>query len=382
MRVISTYDGIFIDTTFNRFSNVKLDENLAKYSNGEFVKIDSTYYLCQDNLLTYDRTTNQLNTIINTEGAPRFRRLIKYGNKVYALFNNAFGELDLETGTIAYKIRDELSDFTAYNGKLYIASLNSALYEFNRKGELSKYATAAPINDLAIYKDGLFLGTAAGLYNFRNGSLTEVIPNTEIVQSLSYEGKILFSNSSGLFYFSEGEITPLIENIEFNKMALQQDQHYLYAGSVNGLYIVENNQLTGILQNPPVLLEKDKNYILIISLVALIVLSIVISIFRKRSKNQDYPIRKKITIDSRMVREVIWKNPNIVSVGQLAEHLNTSVVQLNRHLKKEGLTGLALLKSIMKEIALEMYKNGSSLDEISKRVGYSKRYVKANFLKG
>ena len=98
-------------------------------------------------------------------------------------------------------------------------------------------------------------------------------------------------------------------------------------------------------------------------------------------KKLAYPIQKKILLDSEMIRNVVLNNPQILSVEHLAEHFKTSVVQLNRHLKKEELSGLNLLKSIKKEIALEMLKDGKSLEEISKRVGYSMRYVKAKLLK-
>ena len=114
-RVISTYNGIFIDTIFDQFSNLKIDEKITRYSNGEFVKIDSLYYLCQDNLITYNRITSELKTIINTEGTPRFRKLLKYNNKVYGLYNNAFGEVNLKTGDRTYLINDEFTDFIKFN---------------------------------------------------------------------------------------------------------------------------------------------------------------------------------------------------------------------------------------------------------------------------
>jgi AraC-like DNA-binding protein len=385
-RVISSYNGVFIDTIFDQFSNLKIDEKVTRYSNGEFVKIDSIYYLCQDNLITYDKSTRKLKTIINTEGTPRFRKLIKYNNKDFALYNNAFGEIDLKTGKRTYMIDDEFTDFIVFNDKLYISSLSSVLYELNLEGGVSKYNFKAPINDLSIFGNDLLIGTGSGLFSFKDSEIVEVIPNTEIIQALAYEGKIIFSNNVGLYYASEGEITPLIENIEFNKMALHQDQHFLYAGSVNGLYIIKNNQLKDIITNRPYVLKKS-NYFFFIMFISLllIIFTVILIVRRKRKKlqkKQDYLLKKKIIIDKQLVRNVVKNNPKILSVGQLAEYLATSVVQLNRNLKKENTTSLMLLKSTMKEIAIEMYNNGSSLEEISKRVGYSKRYIKNNFLKG
>ncbi|MCF1191432.1 hypothetical protein LRR18_07535 [Mangrovimonas sp. AS39] len=383
-RVISSYDGVFIDTIFDQFSNIKMDEYMTKYSNGEFVKLDSLYYLCQDNLIKYSRVSKEPETVINTEGSPRFRKLLKFNNKIFALYNNAFGEVNLKTGERTYLIHDEFTDFLQYKDKLYISSLSSVLYEMNVEGGISKYNLKAPINDLSTFDGGLLIGTSSGLFILKDSKILEVIPNTEIVQALEYQGKIIFSNNLGLYYFSEEVISPLVENIEFNKMALHQDQYYLYAGSVNGLYVIKNNQLKDIIFNRPTILKTDHTFIIITSTVVILILLFVSLLMIKKKKQQNkknYLLKKKTVIEKQVIREVLINNPKILSVGQLAEFLNTSVVQINRHLKNEQTTGLVLLKATMKEIAIDMYDHGNSLEEISKRVGYSKRYVKNNFLK-
>ena len=383
LRVISTYNGVLVDTVFDTFSSYKMHESLTNYSNGEFVKIDSVYYLCQDNLLTFNRESGEVETFINTEGTPRFRRLLKFNEKTFALYNNAFGEINLETGAREYVINDELSDFIEYNQKLYISSLNSTLYEMNRNGEIQSYQMKSAINDLSVVEDQLLIGTNSGLFAMNDTIITEVIPGVEIIQLLSFNDKLIFSNNNGLHFYSNDIITPLVENIEFNRMALYQDEHFLYAGSVYGLYVIDNNQLRGIIQNQPsVLYDDNPSQLLIVIFSALIIAVIIILIVvRKNRLNQpDIRLTKK-SLDSGMIRNILITNPKILSVGQLAEYLNTSVVQLNRNLKKEKLTALTLLRSVMKEIAVEMYQNGSSLDEISKRVGYSKRYVRSKFLK-
>ncbi len=380
-RVISTYNGIFMDTVFNQFSTFKMDEKIAGYSNGEFVKIDSAYYLCQDNLISFNPVSKDLQTHLNTEGNPRFRKLLKFDNKVFALYNSAFGEVNLKTGSQDYLIKDDLSDFIEFRDKLYISSFNSILYEMDREGAISRHDLKAPINDLEVIGDELWIGTNAGLFTLKDGAFFKKILNIEILQVVSIDDKVVYTNNSGLYCYFGGEITPLIENIEFNRMALNRDEHYLYAGSVNGLYVIENNLLAGLIQTPPQIL-KESNYFtaVIIGLLVLFITSVLFAVNRRKQRNKNDFLVKRKTMDSKYIRNVVINNPRILSVGQLAEHLDTSVVQLNRHLKKEGLTGLKVLKSIMKGIAIEMYENGSSLDEISKRVGYSKRYVKSKFL--
>lgn len=384
-RVISTYNGIFIDTIFNVFNEARIGGDQAAYSSGEFVRIDSTYYLCQDNLLVYDWDSRNFTTLINTEGSPRFRRLLNFDNRTFALYGTAFGELNLESEKREYLLEDEFTDFLDFNGKIYITSLNSLLYEVDRLGNVVTIPLSSPGNDLMIYQDELYIGTDHGLFRFKNQELEEVIPEVEIVQALVYEDKFIYTNNHGMYYFIEDEIVPLIENIEFNKMALHQDQHYLYAGSVNGLYVIDNSQLSGLIQHRPLIIEQPQgrlSYVYAAGIILILAGSSFWLFRRRKLKSSLSDVRKKASIDSELIRTVIKAHPEILSVGQLAEFFDTSVVQLNRNLKREGLTALVLLKSIMKEVALEMHSKGSSPDDISKRVGYSVRYIKANFLKG
>jgi biotin operon repressor len=78
--------------------------------------------------------------------------------------------------------------------------------------------------------------------------------------------------------------------------------------------------------------------------------------------------------------EKIIREYKIVSVEDLANHLNISRVQLNRKLSKENTTALKVLKVCKNKIANELYNNGIPIEKISKKLGYSKRYIKENFL--
>ena len=80
------------------------------------------------------------------------------------------------------------------------------------------------------------------------------------------------------------------------------------------------------------------------------------------------------------IREVVLNNPQLISVESIAEYFETSTVQLNRILKKYDTSGLLVLKSIKQDIVKDMMVQDKSLEEISKRVGYSINYIKRNLL--
>jgi AraC-like DNA-binding protein len=80
------------------------------------------------------------------------------------------------------------------------------------------------------------------------------------------------------------------------------------------------------------------------------------------------------------IRHVVLDQPGIISVEAVAEYFETSTVQLNRILKKYNTSGLMLLKAIKQDIVRDMLAQEKSMEEISKRVGYSVNYIKRNLL--
>jgi AraC-like DNA-binding protein len=101
----------------------------------------------------------------------------------------------------------------------------------------------------------------------------------------------------------------------------------------------------------------------------------------RQRKNQVAKLtRKAIAINPDNIRQIVLENPTIISVEGVAEYFETSTVQLNRILKKYNTSGLAVLKSVKQDIAKEMLAQDKSLEEISRRVGYSINYIKRNLL--
>jgi AraC-like DNA-binding protein len=101
----------------------------------------------------------------------------------------------------------------------------------------------------------------------------------------------------------------------------------------------------------------------------------------RQRKNQVAKLtRKAMAINPENIRQVVLDNPSIISVESVAEYFETSTVQLNRILKKYNTSGLILLKAIKQDIVRDMLAQEKSMEEISKRVGYSINYIKRNLL--
>ena len=389
LRIVSTYDGIFIDTIFDVFSENKLGS--TEYSSGELSKIDSYYYLCQDNLLRYNEIGNKFETWINTEGNPRIRRLFKYENKVYGLFDKAFGQIDLEKRIVTeYYGHAVFTDYEIFDGKLFLSSLDKGLFVFEPdEMKINKINAISSINDLVQNENQLFLGTDDGLFrlNFDKDSLEPVFEGKSVVQMVFYNEDVIFANNDGLTAYTKNGFLPIVENVEFNRMALSIDQHFLYAGSIFGLYTLQLGKLTNLLKTESVRIEDDKSqkefdvsYLVLIIVISIIFISVIVYFVIRISRKERVVLQSNTVIDAESVVELVRNNKSILSVQDIADNYDTSITQLNRLLKKENTIALTLLKSVKKNIAIEMYEEGKSLDEISKRVGYSIRFVREKLL--
>lgn len=386
LRIISTYSGIFIDTNRQIFSDFcGYLESKDKYSNGVFIRIDSNYYLCQDNLLKYAPETHTFESFITTDGVINFRKLIKFNNKTYGLFNMAFGEIDLrKKKALSYLITDNLTDCEVFQDKLYVGTEKTTLYQLDKNHNVKKIHAKHPITTIAKLNNELFIGTTKGLLILKDSILKECIPELEIVDIISLGDNIIISNNDGLYFWDGNNVRELLSGIEFNKHALTMDKHYLYAGSVEGLFAIKKADLISLIKSKKKTEQITEGSFLTLSDYLLIFLFVTIAIYlylKLKNKNKNELLSSKKVFTSHMVKEVILNNPQIISVEEIANYLNTSVVQINRHLKKEGVTCLKVVKEAKKQIAQEMHNDGKTLEEIASRTGYSTRYVKTNFLR-
>lgn len=381
-RVISTYSGIYVDSLFNEFSKIPIGRSNF-YSNGEFLKLGEHYYLCQDNLLEYNPLKADFKTILKTENGPRLRKLIEYKSYIYAMYDSALGILSLDDSTQNRILRnDSFTDIIKFKDKLFACSSTGKIYEILSENDINIYTSNKEFNDFSISNDRLFLSANDGIYEFdKNYKLNNYIIDVEAIQSLFIEDKVVFTNNNGLYVGKKGFYKRVVNDIEFNKMALNMDANYLYAGSVNGLYVIKRSRLNEVIllnmKTNNVIRTDNSTLIYVIIFASCLFLVSALFLIKKTRQNKDFK-REKLT--SNKIRDLIYEKPQIKSVQNLSDFLKISSVQINRDLKGENITALKLMKSVKKEISKEMFENGKSVEEISKRVGYSMRYVKENFL--
>ncbi len=386
-RIISTYKGILKqgidDGVFKRMSG-------TYYSSGELCEIADSLYLCQDGLfvLRNDTAFVRLTEEIDL-GA--FRKLISWKGKTWCMFTNRFSEFDLESRRdLSVSIKSEtMNDAEAWHNNMYVCDSKGNLFVLNENGVVNDTVFFKhPVWDLHADDHLLYIGTDSALFTLDTlGRITELISSMQIIQVVNAESIIFISNNSGLYCYKAEKLFPIVEDVEFNHRALVIDNKQLYAGSIDGLYQLsianfENEVLPRLRPiDLPERTEKTPLWkIVVIVGATTIAVSGVALIIQKRKKAviDAESIPEKITPE--VIEQIIRNNEKVISVQALAEHLDTSIVQLNRKLKSFGTTPLIAMQEAKKKLAREMHQAKEPIEKIARRTGYSTRYVKEHFL--
>lgn len=386
IKITATYSGVFIDSVYWDYSEVPVVG--GDYANGEVCKINDKYYMCKDYIMVLEN--NQWRRVNKSMENPDFIKLREKDGLVYFLREQSAGNIDLNTGEVTDVLlekRGVLYDMKWLDDHWVVAGEDGYLYFLNSGAEPEKIFVGSCIYDINPMGNEAILSCRNGVYkyNVKTKQVDKLFDLTEVVQSLYVENELLVSTFSGLYVIHNQQLYNLIPHVEFNKFGLSQWEDRVFAGSIEGLYVIDRGQL--IHDIIPGLTPYAVNttspatylYVFLISLVVLF--GILYFTLRKRQQKLQVEVIKRTKITPQSIREVMLENENIISVEAVAEHFSTSTVQLNRILKRYNTSGLALLKEIKGEIILTMIENKATLEEISSRVGYSITYVKRNYLK-
>ncbi len=386
IKITSTYSGVFADKKHWTFSEVPIPG--GDYSNGEICKIRDKYYLCKDDIMVLEnkswRKVNKSMII------PAFRKLNEHDDQVFFLSARSVGIIDLESGRVVDTIFESpvnLHDFKWVNGRLMIAGEDGYLYFLDAGREPQKILVGSCVYDINVNGQTAILSCQNGVYqiDLPTRKITKLFDLTEAVQSLYVERELLVTTFNGLYVIHDKKLYNLFPNVEFNKLALSQWDDVIFAGSIQGLYVINRGQLLyDILPGLTpyeIKTTTPSTYIYVLLASLAILFGILYFTIRKRQKKLKIEIIKKTKITPERIRQVMLDNEKIISVESVAEYFATSTVQLNRILKKYNTSGLNVMKEVKGEIIRSMIERRASLDQISNRVGYSIPYVKRNYLK-
>jgi predicted transcriptional regulator len=273
------------------------------------------------------------------------------------------------------------------NGQLLVASGDGNLYLFDQKAQTGKIQVGSVIYDINFSEKGIVLSCEDGMYSvdLSREKAEKMIPLAGAVQSLYAESDLLITTYSGLYVMHNGKLYSVVPQVEFNRYALSQWQDRIFAGSIEGLFVLDRGQLLyDVIPGLTPIQVKTTSWVqYVLVLMALLVVLFAVLYFRiqRKKKGLEVEIRKKTNITPESIREAMLQNEDLISVEAIAEHFQTSTVQLNRILKRYETSGLVLVKSIKEEIFADLLQRNAEWDEISRRLGYSIAYIRRNLLK-
>ncbi len=206
------------------------------------------------------------------------------------------------------------------------------------------------------------------------------------------EMEYVIATDLGLYHFDlqDNKLSVLIPNVEFNRRGLYQDGKKLYAGSINGLYILDLDELNNIIAFYQIQVAAESparsSWLTILLLGLIIGLVILVIIYRnkaltiKKALEAAAPVEAKQRLTLGEIETYIRKNLTTASLKTIVAHFNTNTSMVYTILDpvKPG----DLIQRFRFEKIKELRAEGKTAREIGELTGLSEAYVRKIWNKG
>ncbi|NVJ86507.1 MAG: helix-turn-helix domain-containing protein [Algoriphagus sp.] len=381
LKVISTYSGIYVNDT------IRLKEIL--YSNGPLSKIGGKYYFAWDEISLFFPPDS---VFLIPNGTSRFsgkaRKIISSGEDLYTLHTQAVSKVlpGFELQPIHQGL--EYLDLEEFQDGLVFSTFQGVCLKWDGNRIDTLAVLPAKVKDIYPVGDRLILSSDSGVFEWKDEeNEPKKLADTPfaVMSTLDDFNNLWIATENGLYVLTPDFPDPviIIPNVEFNREALLLQSEMLYAGAVDGLYTlntyeIEKSYLPNILNTLQVS-KNERKSMWIVGAFILVFISVGGYLFyMKKKKERVLNLRKSGAeewnlkdLEQRVIQE------KILTVEGLATALDTNTVQLNRNFKKMGITPGKFLKKVKLKQAKQLLDSGSSIEEVSKSIGYSEKLIKS-----
>ena len=313
--------------------------------------------------------------------------LICSGNKLVLLDSNLKNNRVIFTG----QGTDEVVLLSEYPTDLSVSfSQGNQLYSYNAvSGTVSLLTkTDEKILDGHTRPQGELLLTSEAFLEIRdNFSIERKAEEIEKAHTLCPIGEMEFiiSTDAGLFHYNlqNNRLSTLIPDVEFNRRALHLEGRKLYAGSINGLYVLDLDELDNIIafQKRIAQPEPSDRSSWVIALLLAMVAGLVVAVFRYRTSvrhmKQAIEESKEPEAKARITREeietFIRDNLTTSSLKTIVAHFNTNTSMVYRVLEPEKPGDL--IQKVRHQKVKSLRSEGKTAREIAGLTGLSETYV-------
>lgn len=319
--------------------------------------------------------------------------LVASGNRLIELDSNLKRASVLFTG----EGEDELVLLTenpTYHTIHFSQGKNLYFYDTNSRTITKADSIEQAILDGEVKPQQELLLTADALVQVKNNGIERKAEDLEKAHTLLpiKEMEYVIATDLGLYHFDlqENKLSTLIPDIEFNRRGLYHDGKKLFAGSINGLYILDLNNLDNIIAFYQKQTTADSSATpswltlsllgTIIGLVILVVVyrNKVLSIKKELIESATDETKPKLTLEE--IETYIRENLTTASLKTIVAHFNTNTSMIYTILDPEKPGDL--IQKIRFEKIKELRAEGKTAKEIAVLTGLSETYVRKIWNKG
>ena len=381
LMVVSTYEGIYVNN--NR------DTTAPYYSNGAFCRLDGHYFLCQDKLYRYvpGRSFSPVDNGSN-DVSGNIRKLLSFQGQWISLNTKSINVYDTLGGLTPIHDGFEYDALTIFRGKLYFGTVSGEIFAHDDETVLVADLDTR-IMDLYPVEDTLFISTDIGLFILRGEDRSPPVlfePLAFCVGTLMDRNQTLWiSTENGLYCRARGfnKTIPVIPNTEFNRDALAVLENALFAGSIDGLFAIDidevQRQLIPKWRHEKRIESAARQRLLGLVLAGAMVFLSGYLLYRRKYRKVTIPSKEKEgpTLTLAAIEADILAH-RLATVESMADHYKTNTVQLNRIFKTFDTTPGKFLKAVKIRQAEALLRDGVPMEEVVARVGYSAQYIRKN----
>ncbi len=269
-------------------------------------------------------------------------------------------------------------------------SQGNKLYTYDATSGRIRLLTKAdqPILDGHARAQGELFLTSNALLELRDHNTIEHNATLERAHTICQIGEMdyVISTDLGLFHYSlqNNRLSTLILGVEFNRRALHLEGRKLYAGSINGLYVLDLDDIDHIIafhkrinQPGP---TKTPSWVVGLLLVLVAGLMVVVYRYRGRVRRMEQVIEASLESDAkgRITREEIESfirdNLSTASLKTIVAHFKTNTSMIYRLLEPEKPGDL--IQELRYLHVKTLRSEGKTAREIAGLTGLSETYVR------
>ncbi len=382
LKIISTYSGIFI--------NDSIRAKKPDFSNGALCKIGNRYFLCSDLLYEFKKPAHftEINGV-ESVSLGLIRKLIQLNGEIFTQNTRTINLYDSLNGIKTLHDGFEFYDLEVYKGKLISCTATGEAFVYENGNANLLFDLNTRIRDIYPFRDILYFATDQGVYSIKNGDASTLTLLLALPFAVNFKvdraNNSWIATENGLFVLPDKypNAIPFISNVEFNRGALTIHHDTLYAGSIEGLFIIDTYvALKSFIPqyiNKKSISETTSHRVKLSIIISLLLIGIAFSIYKFKAGKVIIPNaqKEKSAITLEQIAIDIHSN-NITTVEGLAEFYETNPVQLNRLFKTFDTTPGKFLKKVKLKLAKEMLQKGATMEDVVAQTGYSAHYIKEN----